>query len=97
MSKGSFSVNLKALSDLAKRLDAEALTAKVQEIIKSKAVEALMAQAIGDNFDKEGPGWKPIKAATIRNSLGKAARKNISKASKEAPARRILKRTGLLM
>jgi hypothetical protein len=33
-------------------------------------VAGLVAQAIADNFAKEGPGWAPLKGATIRNSVG---------------------------
>lgn len=80
--------------------------------VQSRGVVALVAQAIADNFRKEGPGWEPLKASTIRRSVaGKKAKalakmtdaqileheaKARQKGSEETPNRQILRKTSLL-
>jgi phage gpG-like protein len=109
VSQASFTADLSALNDLLDRLGGSALRAKVEEIPKLKGVAALISQAIKENFDKEGPGWKPLQAGTIRASLAKATQKDLKKISDksllaheaansgtDSAFRQILKRKGLL-
>lgn len=66
------------LRKLAKALDNQALRAEVERIPARRAVAAIVAQAIADNFEQEGPGWEPLKASTIRYSLAKKMRKRLA-------------------
>ena len=70
MGRAEFTVNVSALEQLAGRFKSPELEAKLQGVAAQKEVAAMVAQAIADNFDKEGPGWAPLKGATIRNSVG---------------------------
>lgn len=106
----SFKVDLSALKRLAERMNAPELSEHINRIPQEKGVAALVSQAIADNFNKEGPGWAPLKAATIRRSLAKKMRRSLSqmtdkeiikheKAARKdggSTYRMILQKTGLL-
>lgn len=59
------------LENIIHRMTDPEIKQELEYFPKRKAVVALVAQAIADNFDKEGPGWAPLKAETIRNSVAK--------------------------
>ena len=63
------------LDRLVKKFSDPTIKEELEKIVQKRAVAAIVAQAIADNFDKEGPGWAPLKADTIRNSVSKKARK----------------------
>lgn len=99
------------LRNLAKRLGDPSLQGDLNKIVQQKGIAALVGQAVADNFAKEGPGWAPLKAETIRRSVSKRIRKAIAHLTdkqllraerklKASPVgeghRRILDRTGLL-
>jgi phage gpG-like protein len=65
-------VNLDGLKDLVKRFDDPALKAELNKIPSMKGVAAIISQAIADNFEQEGPGWAPLKVATLRASVKKS-------------------------
>ena len=99
----SFRVDLTGLKELVAKFDSPQLKAELNRIPQNMGVIALFAQAIADNFAKEGPGWKPLKPSTIRASVAKSMRKNLDaknnvvhKKSGSVRARMILQRTGLL-
>lgn len=83
---------------------------EIMRIPQKKAIAALVAQAIADNFNQEGPGWAPLKPETIRNSVSKKLKEKLKgmsdqqllqfekKARKSGgtPHRRILRKSGLL-
>ena len=99
----SFSMDLNGLKELIKRFDSRQLREELTKITQTKGVVALVAQAIADNFAKEGPGWKPLKPQTIRSSVAKSMKKGLDagknivrKKSGNVKARMILQRTGLL-
>jgi len=74
----SFKVKIDGLKKLIERLESGQLKNEIERVVQDRAVAALVAQAIGDNFDKEGPGWAPLKASTIRYSVAKKMRKKLS-------------------
>ena len=74
-----FTANLKGLEDFIKRFDDPALKSELNKIPSLKGVAAIVAQAIADNFEKEGPGWKPLKAVTLRNSVKESILKKFEK------------------
>lgn len=106
----SIKVDTSALDKLIDRLSDPQLRQQLHNVITLKGLVAIVAQAIADNFDKEGPGWAPLKPNTIRQSVSKKLRKVLSKlgdkelTKKEAksrkngeePSRRILDRGGFL-
>jgi len=106
----SFTLDLTGLKKVIDRFTSPQVRRDIEEIPKQKAVAALIGQAIAENFDMEGPGWQPLKAQTIRNSVSKAKKKKLSGMSDEdllkheASARskgqltnrRILQKTGML-
>jgi phage gpG-like protein len=104
MSQASFTVNLSNLRKLFNKFDSEKARALARQVIAGKQVQALLSQAIADNFAKEGPGWKPLTNQTIRSSVSKTMRKRLIKVNGklfdgktgEVP-RQILRRTGTLM
>lgn len=59
MVSASLKINTSAIRDLAKRMGDSSVRQAIKEIPRAKATAALIGQAIADNFDKEGPGWKP--------------------------------------
>jgi hypothetical protein len=73
----SFTFDIKSILALIERFKGPKLTAETENLTKDKAIEALISQSIADNFDKEGPGWPPLKPASIRQSLGKSLRKRL--------------------
>lgn len=106
-------VDTSGLRGLANLFDSPELKRAIKGIIKKREMAALIGQAIADNFAKEGPGWKPLKAATIRNSVSKATKRKLknlndkqllhfekiarSTGNPGAANRQILRRTGVLM
>lgn len=106
-------LNLSSLKRLGERFSGSRMKDAISQAMRERAVAALVGQAIADNFSKEGPGWAPLKAGTIRASLSKKLKKSIAdmsdeellkyekkarqKESEEVPNRRILQRTNLLM
>jgi len=86
---------------------------EIMKLPQKRAVISIVAQAIADNFSVEGPGWRPLKAKTIRQSVSKKLRKRISDmtdkellkhesrtrriGSTMGMHRQILRKTGLLM
>jgi phage gpG-like protein len=107
-----FKVNASDIQNLGQRFDNLAASSQIKNLAKEKGIAALIGQAIAENFAKEGPGWAPLKAQTIRSSLAKKLRKSLSqmtnkqllthekmvrrKGSTLAPLRMILQKTGLL-
>lgn len=69
VARAKFDVDLEPLKNLEQRFKDPALRADLMRIAGRAEVSALVAQAIADNFAKEGPGWRPLKGATIRNSV----------------------------
>ena len=63
------------LDRLVKKFSDPTIKEEIEKSVQKRAVASIVAQAIADNFDKEGPGWAPLKADTIRNSVSKKARK----------------------
>jgi len=50
---------------------------RIEKIAHEKGLQAIVSQAIADNFDKEGPGWAPLKTQTIRGSVKGKAKKAV--------------------
>lgn len=74
----SFKIDLSVLEDLHKRIKSPTLIAKIENLPLDPGVIALVIQAINDNFAKEGPGWPPLQAKTIRQSVSKKKKKELS-------------------
>lgn len=66
------------LDKIVARFNDPTIKMELERIPQRKAVAAIVAQAIADNFDKEGPGWAPLKAATIQASVSKKIKKSIA-------------------
>lgn len=106
----AFKVDLSALNKLAAKFADPALKAELERVPQKKAIAALIGQGIAENFQQEGPGWAPLKPATIRGSLAKKMRKAVAgmgnkelarydkklRAAGDNPLRRILYKSGLL-
>lgn len=108
----AFKLDLTGLKRLVAKFDSPTVKAEIQKIPQKKEVAAIVAQAIADNFDQQGPGWKPLQAKTIRATVSKKLKKKLSDmtdkqllrheakarkmGSKELPHRMILQKTGLL-
>lgn len=107
----SLKVDVSGLKRLAQKINSPELRNEVINVASEKPVAALISQAIADNFAKEGPGWAPLKARTIRQSVSKKLRtgmkgltdkevlhhEKISRGGGEDPSfRKILQRTRLL-
>lgn len=106
----SFKVEFGGLKKLLSFFTSSPIKEAFRTVARDKAVAALIGQAIGDCFEKEGPGWAPLKAATIRASVSKRLRKRLSALSDKDllrqesmmrtidvdPHRKILQRTTLL-
>jgi hypothetical protein len=65
----------------AEKMNSPSLKAKVEAVAQSKGIMALIAQGIAKNFEDEGPGWVPLKVATIKGSVSKARAKKLGKVS----------------
>ncbi len=74
-----FKLDLSSIKRFAKRFSRDTTYRAFAAVASQKATAALIGQAIADNFDKEGPGWAPLKPATIRYSIAKKLRKSIEK------------------
>lgn len=107
----SLTLDKSALDRLAQIFESPVIAEQVSQFPQKKAIAALVAQAIADNFEKEGPGWAPLKGETIRASVSKKLKRlmaglssediqNIEKKRKsqnQEPHRKILQKTRLLM
>ena len=71
-------IDLSGLKTLVDKLDSQSARSALYKIPESKAILALVSQAIYDNFEKEGPGWAPLKGATIRQFVNKKVKKELS-------------------
>ncbi len=112
MARASVTIDLSEIEKMAKRFEDPALKTQLNNVVANEGITALVIQAIADNFRQEGPGWQPLKAATIRASVAKKLRKQLRslsdeqvlryevlarmKHSEENPNRQILRRTSLL-
>jgi phage gpG-like protein len=74
----SLTLDKSGLELLIKRFEDPTIKSELEKLPQKKAIAALVAQAIADNFDKEGPGWAPLKADTIRRSVAKKIKKHLS-------------------
>ncbi len=72
-----FVFNMQGLWKLTKKFSDPALIAELNKIPASAGVSAIISQAIADNFEKEGPGWAPLKASTLRATVKKSVIKKI--------------------
>lgn len=79
----SFKVDLSSLKLFFEGLSNPALQQKLESIAQERDIAALVGQAINDNFEKEGPGWEPLKAASLRAKLTKKVRKSLAGLSDE--------------
>lgn len=100
MAQAKVSLNLSFLHRLVERLGDAGLASRLQNLSSDPGVAAIVEQAVADNFDKEGPGWKKLAENTIKRSISKKLRKNYlgnnQVAGSSEPARRILQKSGLL-
>lgn len=106
----SLTLDAMGLHRIAARFQDPSVKLEIENLPQKKAVAALVAQAIADNFDQEGPGWAPLKGSTIKYSVAKkmrAAMQGLSskeiehieakrKKKGQEPNRVILQKTGLL-
>lgn len=76
-------VDVSSLQNLANQIADPAGLRLLDQIAFLKSAAALVAQAIADNFAKEGPGWAPLSPATIRASLTKKNKKRLKKFSND--------------
>lgn len=65
-------VKFDELKRLSEVFNNPAIQTELERLTMDKAIAGLIAQAIADNFDKQGPGWGPLKGETIRRSVGKS-------------------------
>lgn len=93
--RASLTLDKSGLDNIIKKFKDPIIKEELNRLPQNKGIIALVSQAIADNFDKEGPGWPPLKQSTIERSLKKHSRKR--KATREEPSRRILRDTNLLM
>jgi phage gpG-like protein len=97
MSTASFQSDLAGLKKLITQFENPIFKKALLELPNRKEVHALISQAIAENFDKEGPGWAPLKAQTILRSVSRKMRRDIKQGKRSMEgARKILQRTGLL-
>lgn len=72
-----FVFNMQGLWNLTKKFSDPALIAELNKIPATAGVSAIISQAIADNFEKEGPGWAPLKASTLRATVKKSVIKKV--------------------
>lgn len=89
MAGANFEVDPSGLDKLANLLQNPVLLGALNQMAGSKGVLALVSQAIADNFDKEGPGWKALKGETIRRSVATRMQKQLVRAASENAARKM--------
>lgn len=58
----SLKIDKRPLDRLIAQIEDGSNRAELARVPQSRAVGALIGQAIADNFAKEGPGWKPLKS-----------------------------------
>lgn len=109
----SLTLDKSGLDNFIARLEDPVIKQELEKLPQNRAVIAIVAQAIADNFTQEGPGWAPLSPNTIRGSVSEKKYKELSKMTDaellkheqkvrkgktdEEPHRSILRRTGLLM
>jgi phage gpG-like protein len=71
-------ITLTPITKLIKNLTDPSLKMELYRIANEKSIAAEIGQGIAENFAKEGPGWKPLKAQTIRRSVNKKTGKTLS-------------------
>lgn len=69
------------LDELIKKMEDPSIKEALNRLPQMAGVAAIVAQAIADNFRKEGPGWAPLQADTIRKSVAKKLKKELAKMS----------------
>ena len=79
----SFKIDISSWERLANKFHDPKIREELLKVGEGRDVAALVAQAIADNFDKEGPGWPPLKAQTIRRSVNKKLQKKLAKMTDE--------------
>ncbi len=65
----SLKVDASGLRRLAAKFSDPEIRNELMRIPHERGVAALIGQAVADNFEKQGPGWAPLKAKTIRSSV----------------------------
>src|SRR5581483_2517894 len=86
-----FKAEMAGLFELIASIDDPELKRMLQDLPNQKKIHALISQAIADNFEKEGPGWKPLKIQTVLQSLPKKRRQDVRSGKvKPEEARKIL-------
>jgi phage gpG-like protein len=72
--------------------------AEISALIGTKGVQAIVAQAIADNFDQDGPGWQPLSSKYMRSEIVRVLKKKRARDAffQGEAIRRILQKTGLL-
>lgn len=75
----SMKINLSALDRLAEKINSKEVIQEIEKLPEEKAIIAMVAQSIAENFQQEGPGWAPLKPQTIRQSVAKSIKKKLSK------------------
>jgi phage gpG-like protein len=79
----SMKVDVSGLRRLAAALEGQELKGAIESVPQEKGIAALIGQGIAENFDKEGPGWEPLKSKTIKASMSKKGRKALKGMSDE--------------
>jgi phage gpG-like protein len=57
----SLKVDTSGIRRMTAAFDSHGVRSAIAQLPQRKAVAALVGQAVADNFDKQGPGWKPLK------------------------------------
>lgn len=79
----SFTLDSSGLTDLIRHIESGELRDQLEKLPQEKAIVALVAQAIAENFRDQGPGWKALKPQTIRASVSKQLKKKLSKLTRK--------------
>ena len=83
------------LRRLAAALGDPNVARELEGIAREKADLAIISQAVADNFDKEGPGWAPLKGETLRGTVPKGMLRQAQlRAADAMGAMKINNRTG---
>jgi phage gpG-like protein len=91
-------VNTSNLRKLAERFKDPALRTEISALIGTKGVQAIVAQAIADNFAQDGPGWQPLSSRYMRSEIVRVMKKKKNRDAffRGEAIRRILQKSGLL-
>ena len=74
----SFKVDLESLKFLMRKISDPQVQQRISNLAHEKGAIAIIAQAIADNFNLEGPGWPPLKMQTIRRSVKGKVKKAVA-------------------